>query len=81
MIECDPTASRDVCNVAIAEPFSVPALSVIVPSMKLTVPVGVPDVVLVTVAVNVTDCANVDGLLFDVTAVVVAAGVMVPEMT
>jgi len=35
-------------------PFSVPVPSVVAPSMKVTVPVGVPEVLDVIVAVNVT---------------------------
>ena len=37
------------------------------PSLKVTVPLGVP----LTVAVKVTDCPTVDGFKLDVTAVVV----------
>jgi hypothetical protein len=46
------------------------------PSMNWTLPVGVaelPDDILVTVAVNVTDWPKNEGLLFDVTAVEVLA--------
>jgi hypothetical protein len=55
LIECDPTARAEVVNVAL------PALSVtgvpraVVPSRKVTVPVIVPAVVLLTFAVNVTE--------------------------
>jgi len=48
----------------------------VAPSMKVTLPVGVP-LALVTVAVNVTDCPNVDGLGDDITAVLVAGLVTV----
>ena len=43
--------------------------------MNVTVPVGVPapGAAAVTVAVNVTDCPNIDGFVEDVSAVVVAA--------
>lgn len=81
MIGCEPTANNVVCKVAIAEPLRVPVPSVIAASMKLTVPVGVPEAVFATVAVNITDCPSTDGLLFDVTDVVVAAGCTVPVMT
>ena len=45
----------------------------VVPSKNVTVPVGVPEAV-VTVAVKVTLCPNVDGLSDEVTVVVVVAG-------
>ena len=51
-MECDPTVSVDVVNIALP-PLSVPVPSVVVPSLNVTVPVGVPDVA-VTVAVKVT---------------------------
>ena len=55
-----------------------PLLQVIAvpPSLNTTVPVGVPAVE-VTVAVNVTVCANCDGLTDEVTTVVVDALVTV----
>jgi hypothetical protein len=52
--ECVPTASVDVVKVATAALFSVPLPSVAVPSRKVTVPVGVPELLDVIVAVNVT---------------------------
>ena len=55
VIEWVPTVSAVVANVAIAEPFSVPVPSVLAPSLNVTVPVGVPAEVDVTVAVNITD--------------------------
>ena len=47
----------------------------VAPSRKLTVPVGdpAPGAVTVTVAVNVTDCPNTDGLTDDVRVVAVLA--------
>jgi hypothetical protein len=42
-------------------------------TVNCTVPVGVP-ALLVTVAVNVTDCPTVEGFTDDVTAVVVVTG-------
>src|SRR5579859_8064069 len=53
--------------------LSVPVPSVLVLSLKVTVPVGVPAPggTAVTVAVNITDCPKMDGLLFETTAVVV----------
>jgi hypothetical protein len=58
--------------VAIPEPFSVPVPSVVAPSLKVTVPVGVgPEPV--TVAVNVTDWPNAEGLAEEVMDVVEAS--------
>jgi hypothetical protein len=54
VIECVPTVSVDVVKMATALPFSVPVPIVVVPSRKVTAPVGVPRVVDVIVAVNVT---------------------------
>jgi hypothetical protein len=69
-----PTVSVDVVKVATAPPFSVPLPSVVVPSRKVTVPVGAPDVVDVIVAVNVTG-APLDAEAAELTnTVVVAAG-------
>jgi hypothetical protein len=45
----------------------------VVPSLKVTVPVGVPEPCGVTVAVKVTGCPKTDGLTDEVTAVVVVA--------
>ena len=55
MIECEPAAKVEVTNVAWALAFRVPVPSVVVPSRKVTVPVGVPVPVEVTFAVKVTD--------------------------
>ena len=52
--ECVPAVSVDVVKVATALLLSVPVPSVIVPSRKVIAPVGVPLLVEVTVAVNVT---------------------------
>jgi hypothetical protein len=63
VIEWDPTDKVDVENVA-WPPLSVPVPSVVAPSLNVTVPVGVPlpEPDAATVAVNVTDCPNTDGL-------------------
>lgn len=53
--------------------FKVALPSVTVPSMKVTVPVGVPLVVEVTVADKLTDCPTPTGLLEDATTVLVPA--------
>ena len=68
-MECGPTASVDVENVATPLPLSAVVPSVKAPSMNVTVPVA-PDGGF-TVAENVTCCPNADGLSDDVTVVVV----------
>ena len=68
--------SVEVLNVATPEPFSVPVPSVVAPSLKVTVPVGVPveeGELSVTVAVNVTEAPEQDGLAEEATAVDVLA--------
>ncbi len=72
-MECVPWASAAVVNVAWPAASSGPVPSVVVPSMNVTVPVGVPGETLVTVAVNVTDCPVTDGLGAETRAVVVGA--------
>src|SRR5437773_589055 len=66
-------------NIAWPEPSRVPVPRMLEPSLKVTVPVGVPAPVLCafTVAVKVTDCAATDWLCEELTAVVVAGGVVV----
>jgi hypothetical protein len=54
VIECAPTVSVDVVKVATLLPFSVPVPRVVVPSRKVTIPVGVPLLPGLTVAVHVT---------------------------
>src|SRR5262249_22550987 len=71
VIEWLPTASALVENVAGRLPWRVRVPSVVEPSLKVTVPVGVPPV-LVTVAVNVTDWVSALGFTDDTTVVVVA---------
>ena len=73
MIECEPTASVLIVNIAWPEPFRVPVPRVLGPSLKVTAPVGVPAAGLfaVTVAVKVTDCPDTDGLAEELTNVVV----------
>ena len=70
VIECVPEASEVVENVAL--PVVVltltPEVSVVVPSMKAIVPLGIP-LLDVTVAVKVTDCDGFDGFSEDVTEV------------
>jgi len=54
VIECVPAVSVDVRKVATPLLFSVPVPIVFVPSMNVTVPVGMPPLPAVTVAVHVT---------------------------
>ena len=49
-----PTVSVDVVKVATPPLFKVPVPRTVVPSRKVTVPVGVPEVLEVIVAVNIT---------------------------
>jgi hypothetical protein len=79
VIACEPAASVLVVNVAWPEAFSVPVPRVLGPSLKVTVPVGVPAPALfaVTVAVNVTGCPNTDGWSEEVRPVLVPGSVVV----
>ena len=56
VMEADPTARVELLKVAIPLPFSVPVPSVVLPFLKLAVPVGTPLAgdTAVTVAENVT---------------------------
>jgi hypothetical protein len=77
VIECVPTVSIELAKVAIPLLFNVPVPSVVVPSRKLTVPVGMPEVLDVIVAVNVTG-EPLDAVAAELTnAAVAAAKVMV----
>ena len=67
-----PTASADVVKVARAEAFNVTVANVVVPSRNCTVPVATPPLV-VTTAVNVTDCPVRDGFADEVSVVVLDA--------
>jgi hypothetical protein len=71
VIECAPTASDEVVKVA-TRLESVPNPSVVVPSRKFTLPVGVPDAAL-TVAVKVIELCARAGLLLDAKATEVGA--------
>jgi len=80
VIECDPTVSVDVVKVATPWLFNVPVPGAVVPSRKVTVPVGVPEVLDVIVAVNVTGeplDAETAELINAAVVAVVAFGVMV----
>ena len=75
VIEWLPTASEEVVNVAIPEPPKVPVPSAVDPSMKVTMPVGIPEpgATAVIVAVKVTDWPNTDGLADETICEVVAS--------
>ena len=66
-----PSVSADVAT-EIAPATRVPPPSPVPPSLKVTLPVGVPYGPL-SVAVNVTVCAGADGLTDDVSATVAGA--------
>ena len=68
------TLSADVVKVAVPA-VNVLAPNVVAPSLKVAVPIGVPDpgAVAATVAVKVTDWPNAEGLAEEATAVVVFA--------
>ena len=72
------TTRVEVENVATPEAFVVPVPNVVAPSLNVTVSplatLPVPGELTVTVAVNVTDWPNTDGLTEDASAVVVLAG-------
>ncbi len=68
---CDPPVSAAVLTLALS-PTSDEVPSAVVPSKKETVPVGDP-VELVTCAVNVTLCPNVEGFRLDASVTVVLA--------
>jgi len=70
-----PLASVEVEKVAWPEAFKVLVLSVLVPSLKVTLPAGtaVPGALAVTVAVKVTLWPCLDGLSDEVTELVVAS--------
>jgi hypothetical protein len=77
VIECVPTVSVEVVKVATPLPFNVPAPSAVIPSRNVSVPLGVPGLLDVIVAVNVTG-APLDAEAPELTSTaVVAAGVMV----
>jgi hypothetical protein len=75
VIEWLPIVSADVVKLATPEPSSIPAPSGVEPSMNITVPVGIPEpgALEVTVAVNVTDCPNTEGLAEEATSELVAS--------
>ena len=71
--------SAFVLNVVWPLPFSVPVPRGVVPSLNVTVPVGVPlpPPPATTVAVKVTDCPWADGLISLASVVVVGDGLTI----
>jgi len=76
VIECEPPLSINVVMVAFPFPSSDCVPIELAPSLKVTLPVGVPALE-ATVAVNVTVCPKSDGFGSDVNVVVVLAGLTV----
>ena len=70
VIECTALLKVEIVNVADALEFREPVPKVVLPSLNVTVPVGVPDVAGFTLAVNVTLWPNVEGLIEEVSVVV-----------
>lgn len=73
MIECGPVVRAEVANVALPALNVTGAPRAVVPSRKVTVPVRVPAVVLLTLAVKVTDWPTIIVAAEVVRVVVVAA--------
>lgn len=67
---CEPTVNADVVQVACPELFRVAVQRVVDPSLKVTVVPATAQVDDDTLAVNVTACPTVEGLMDDVTVVV-----------
>jgi len=70
VMECGPTARAEVENVALPL-LSAPVPNTVAPFLNVTIPVGVPlpGATAATVAVNVTDWPNTDGLCEEITVV------------
>ena len=68
---CAPTERTEVLNVATPDPLRVPVPSVVAPSLKETVPEGIPapGATANTVAVKVTDSPVTLGLMAETTLV------------
>jgi hypothetical protein len=75
--ECVPAARVEATKVATPLLFTELAPSAVVPSKKVTVPVGVPVSDAVTVAVNVTVAPGTEGFTSAVSAVAVEACITV----
>lgn len=72
VIECVPALRLELEHCAWPEASTMPEQIAVVPSLKVTVPVAVPPLP-VTVAVKVTDCPDVDGLVPETSAVVLVS--------
>ena len=79
---CVAAESVAVANVALPEASTTPVPSVVAPSLKVTVPPGMPTPgeITVTFAVNVIDEPTIDGLLDEMSVVVVPAMLTVCEV-
>lgn len=72
-MECIPAFRLLVVNVALPDPSRVAMPRVVVPSRKITIPVGVPFAE-VTAQVKVTGLPKIDGLVEEAIAAAVGAG-------
>ena len=70
---CVPRPSVEIVNPLTPLPFSAELPSKVVPSKKVTVPVGVPVALGLTVAVKVTGCPSPEEFAEDDSAVLVPA--------
>ena len=70
-MECETTARLEVVKLAWAVPSRVEVPNVEEPSLNVTIPVGTPPLD-VTAAVKVSDWLNTEGLVEELTVVVVA---------
>ena len=79
-MKCGPTGRLEVAKLAIPEAFRGPVPKTVDPSLKVTVPEGVPvpGAATATIAVKLTDWLKTDGLTEDVRAVVVFSGAVCP---
>lgn len=71
MRECCPGVRAEVERMATPEALSAAEPRVAAPSLKMTVPVGVPEAEPTTVAIRVIEAPAMDGLTLDVIAAVV----------
>jgi hypothetical protein len=72
VMECDCAARLAVVNDAVL-PVSATVPSTALPSLKATLPVGIPELVERIVAVKVTDCPKADGFAEETSEVEVGA--------
>ena len=74
VIECEPSISAVVCVLKVATPPDrLPLPSEVLPSKKVTLPVGAPPYAGLTVAVRVTTWPYEEGLVLELTVVDVSA--------